>query len=62
MRAAFRRTRVRIKAEAARQAAAGGSIAGFVDEPDRFWIIMRDVEGNEFCVIWRQTAAPPGAV
>lgn len=43
--------RARIEAEAARLAAAGAAIAHQVDEPDKFWIVMRDVEGNEFCVI-----------
>lgn len=43
--------RARIEAEATRLSAAGGSIARHVDEPDEFWIIMHDVEGNEFCVI-----------
>ncbi|HLL64122.1 MAG TPA: VOC family protein [Micromonosporaceae bacterium] len=42
--------RARIEAEAARLVAAGGSIAQRIDEPASFWIIMRDVEGNEFCV------------
>jgi hypothetical protein len=43
--------RVRIENEAARLEAAGASVARRIDEPDRFWIIMRDVEENEFCVI-----------
>ena len=43
--------RTRIEAEAARLLAAGGSIARRIDEPGKFWIIMHDVEGNEFCVI-----------
>jgi hypothetical protein len=43
--------RTRIEAEATRLVAAGGRIAQRVDEPDKFWIIMHDVEGNEFCVI-----------
>jgi hypothetical protein len=43
--------RARIEAEAARLAEAGATFAGRIDEPDGFWIVMRDVEGNEFCVI-----------
>ena len=43
--------RVRIEAEAERLLAAGATVAQWVDEPDKFWVVMRDVEGNEFCVI-----------
>lgn len=43
--------RIRIETEAARLETAGASIARRIDEPDKFWIIMRDVEENEFCVI-----------
>lgn len=43
--------RERIEAEAARLEAAGATISRRTDEPEKFWIIMRDVEGNEFCVI-----------
>jgi Glyoxalase-like domain len=42
--------RARIEAEAARLLAAGATVARRVDEPEGFWIIMQDVEGNEFCV------------
>lgn len=43
--------RARIEAEVARLEAAGARVARRVDEPDKFWIVMRDVEANEFCVI-----------
>jgi hypothetical protein len=43
--------RERIEAEVARLSAAGATVARQVDEPDGFWIVMHDVEGNEFCVI-----------
>jgi hypothetical protein len=43
--------RDRIEAEATRLSAAGGTIVRRVDGPDGFWIVMHDVEGNEFCVI-----------
>jgi len=39
------------EAEAARLSAAGATVARRVDEADGFWIVMQDVEGNEFCVI-----------
>ncbi len=42
--------RERITAESERLRAAGATVAERVDEPDRFWVVMRDVEGNEFCV------------
>jgi hypothetical protein len=30
--------------------AAGASLVRECDEPDQFWIVMRDPEGNEFCL------------
>jgi hypothetical protein len=41
--------RDRIETEAARLVAAGGSIAQRIDQPDKFWIVMHDVEGNGRC-------------
>lgn len=29
----------------------GGTIRGFIEEGGSFWTQMRDVEGNEFCVL-----------
>jgi predicted enzyme related to lactoylglutathione lyase len=29
----------------------GGSVRGFIETDDSFWTQMRDVEGNEFCVL-----------
>jgi hypothetical protein len=46
-----RERRDRIEAEATRLSAAGGTIARRVDGPDGSWIVMHDVERNEFCVI-----------
>jgi hypothetical protein len=43
--------RTRIESEAARLVAAGAEIVERVDAGDGFWTVMRDVEGNEFCVI-----------
>jgi hypothetical protein len=43
--------RARIESEAARLLAAGATLADRVDGPQGFWIVLRDVEGNEFCVI-----------
>lgn len=43
--------KARIDAEAARLVAAGASVAEKVDGPQHYWIVLRDVEGNEFCVI-----------
>ena len=43
--------RERIEAEAARLSAAGATVARRVEEGHGFWIVMHDVEGNEFCVI-----------
>jgi hypothetical protein len=43
--------RARIEAEGERLRAAGAEIAGTVDDGSGFWLVMRDVEGNEFCVI-----------
>lgn len=42
--------RERIEATAAQLVAAGGSIAGRVDDAEGFWLIMQDPEGDEFCV------------
>jgi Glyoxalase-like domain len=43
--------RARIEAEAERLIVAGATTAQIIDEPTRFWYVLRDVEGNEFCVI-----------
>src|SRR5437763_333917 len=29
----------------------GGTVRGFIQTDDSFWTQMRDVEGNEFCVL-----------
>ena len=29
----------------------GGTVRGFIEGEDNFWTQMRDVEGNEFCVL-----------
>lgn len=42
--------RARIEAEAERLIGLGASIAEPIDEPDGFHLIMRDPEGNEFCL------------
>jgi hypothetical protein len=43
--------RTRIEFETDRLLAAGAEIVKRVDDGDGFWTVMRDVEGNEFCVI-----------
>ena len=39
-----------IRAHADVLVAAGARLVEVRDEPDQFWIVMRDPEGNEFCV------------
>jgi Glyoxalase-like domain len=42
--------RVRIESEAERLIALGAGVAQRFDEPDGFHLMMRDPEGNEFCL------------
>jgi hypothetical protein len=42
--------RARVEAEAERLIAVGAGLVERVDNGQSFWIVMRDVEGNEFCV------------
>jgi hypothetical protein len=42
--------RARIEAVGERLVAAGGSVHRRVDDEEGFWLVMRDPEGNEFCV------------
>ena len=37
--------------EVDRLVAIGASVRGVIEHPDSFWTQMRDVEGNEFCVL-----------
>jgi Glyoxalase-like domain len=43
--------RPRIEAETTRLMAAGAGVVQQVDGPEGYWVVMHDVEGNEFCVI-----------
>jgi Glyoxalase-like domain len=43
--------RERIEAEADHLMTAGAGVIQRVDGPEGFWVVMQDVEGNEFCVI-----------
>ena len=38
-------------AEVARLESLGATVRGFIEEGGSFWTQMRDVEGNEFCVL-----------
>ncbi|MGH3658893.1 MAG: VOC family protein, partial [Micromonosporaceae bacterium] len=42
--------RRRIDAEAARLVAAGATRIAAHDEPDQYWVVLQDPEGNEFCL------------
>ena len=42
--------RARIETESQRLRSAGATVHQVVDGQDGFWIVMRDPEGNEFCV------------
>jgi catechol 2,3-dioxygenase-like lactoylglutathione lyase family enzyme len=42
--------RAKVEAEGERLVALGAAIAQRMDEPDGFHLVMRDPEGNEFCV------------
>ncbi len=42
--------RSRVDAEAERLTSAGATIIGPVDQRDEYWVVMRDPEGNEFCL------------
>jgi hypothetical protein len=42
--------KTRIEAEAKRLTASGASVVGPREERDEYWIVMRDPEGNEFCL------------
>lgn len=43
--------RERIEQTAARLTEAGGAVLRRVDDAEGFWLVMRDPEGNEFCVV-----------
>jgi hypothetical protein len=45
-----RERRRRIDAEAARLVAAGATRTAAHDEPDQYWVVLQDPEGNEFCL------------
>ncbi len=42
--------RERIAVAVARLQEAGGSVVGSVEQRDEYWVVMRDPEGNEFCL------------
>jgi hypothetical protein len=42
--------RTKIEAEVERLTGLGASVANRMDQPDGFFVVMRDPEGNEFCV------------
>ena len=42
--------RTRVDSEVARLEAAGASSVGPVTQRDEYWVVMRDPEGNEFCI------------
>ena len=42
--------RRRIDAEAERVVAAGATRIAVHDEPDQYWVVLQDPEGNEFCL------------
>ena len=42
--------RERIAVAVARLQEAGGSVVGPVEQRDEYWVVMRDPEGNEFCL------------
>lgn len=44
------RSRPIVEAEAERLCARGATIVDVFDKPDDFFIVMRDPEGNEFCI------------
>jgi hypothetical protein len=45
-----RERRRRIDAEAERLVAAGAARIAAHDEPDQYWVVLQDPEGNEFCL------------
>jgi hypothetical protein len=45
-----RERRDRVDAEAARLVAAGATRVAAYDEPDQYWVVLQDPEGNEFCL------------
>ena len=47
---ALEERRMRVDAEVVRLEAAGASSVGPVEQRDEYWVVMRDPEGNEFCV------------
>ncbi|MDH3260935.1 MAG: VOC family protein [Acidimicrobiia bacterium] len=42
--------RLRVDAEAERLVLAGATVVGPVEERGDYWVVLRDPEGNEFCV------------
>jgi hypothetical protein len=42
--------KARLETEAERLVAAGAAVVGPRSQRDEYWIVMRDPEGNEFCV------------
>ncbi len=40
----------RVDAEAARLVAEGASVVGPMEQRGEYWVVLRDPEGNEFCV------------
>jgi len=42
--------RSRVDAAVERLAAAGASVTGPVEQRGEYWVVMRDPEGNEFCI------------
>jgi hypothetical protein len=47
----FDERRARLEAAAERLIAAGATFAARSDDPDDYFVVLRDPEGNEFCVV-----------
>ena len=46
----FEERKERVDAEAARLAAVGATVVGPMEQRGEYWVVLRDPEGNEFCV------------
>jgi hypothetical protein len=42
--------RNKVDAEVERLTSLGASVAGPIEQRDEYWVVLRDPEGNEFCV------------
>lgn len=47
---ALKERKVRVDAEVQRLVGAGASILGPMEQRGEYWVVLRDPEGNEFCV------------